>query len=78
MSEYKDAEQLQGEAITASLTKMIYYQGIENKIATHVVVRSLLTVATNVSAQRMGLKSTAAIFRTFATLADEKQSKRLD
>lgn len=71
----KDDSEIIGEAIIADLSEMFYKQINEDGVSPLVIVRSLLTVAANVSAQQLGLKSTAAIFRTFATLADEKFSK---
>ena len=45
MTDSKDADQIIGEAITASLSKMFYKQIDEDGIEPLVIVRSLISVA---------------------------------
>ena len=65
-----------GGALTEELSEIAYHKIHKDDLSPLDVARSLLTVAANVSAKHLGIKSTAALFRTFAALAEEKLSKR--
>jgi len=61
MTESKDADQIIGGAIIASLSKMFDKQIKEDGVSPRVIVRSLNIVARSVGSQYLGFKSSAEL-----------------
>ena len=72
----KDAAQIIGEAIEAKLSAMFYHQIHDNDVSPGVIALALITVAGNISAKHLGIKSTVALFRSCASDFEEMIPRR--
>jgi len=74
----KDPNTIIGTAITEKLSEMFYHQIHDNDVSPGVIALALITVAGNISARHLGIKSTVALFRSCASDFEKKIPKRLN
>ena len=73
-----DESKIIGEAIEAKLSAMFYHQIIDNEVSPGVIALALLTVAGNISSRHLGIKSTVALFRSCASVLEERLPKSVN